>query len=237
MRTLISGTSAAALLLLSAAPALSQETLLPIANVTCGDLAKADPAYQAALVYYAAGYRDGVNYARAAGSEAALAGASSIPIETPSAPPSEASSSASAPAGTASDSNPAIIGGLTLQAQEVITACAASPDVLLTEIVSNHGGARGVQAAPSAAGIPAASNPTAGANTDPSAAAAASAANPPIDGAQGGTSAVQNDLGAASTQLQQNLSTPPGAATPAPGVAPTIPGATGAPAPGAATSP
>ena len=239
MRVITASASAAVILLAGMTPALPQESLLPIAQVTCGDIAKADPAYQAALVYYAAGYRDGVNYARAASSEAALAGASStsIPIETPSAPPSESSSSASA-AQADSGAKSGIVGGLTLQAQEVISACADSPDVLLTEIISNHGGARGVQAAPSAAGIPAASNPTAGANTDPSAAAAASAANPPLGGGQSGTSAIQNDLGAASMQLQQNLSTPPGAATPSPGTAPTIPGATGPTAtPGTTTSP
>jgi hypothetical protein len=233
MRTFVSGVSAAAMLLLSAAPALPQETLLPIATVTCGDLAKADPAYQAALVYYAAGYRDGVNYARAATSEAALADASSssIPVVTPSAPPSDASSATSSSASAeGGGTNSATIGGLTLQAQEVITACAASPDVLLTEIISNHGGARGVQASPSAVGVPAASSPMAGASQDTSAASAASAANPP-----GGASAVQNDLGAASTRLQQNIGTPPGGAAPA---TPIIPGATGATAtPGAATSP
>jgi hypothetical protein len=232
MRTFVSDVSAAAMLLLSAAPALPQETLLPMATVTCGDLAKADPAYQAALVYYAAGYRDGVNYARAATSDAALdASSSSIPVVTPSAPPSDASSATSSSASAeGTGTNSATIGGLTLQAQEVITACAASPDVLLTEIISNHGGARGVQASPSAVGVPAASSPMAGASQDTSAASAASAANRP-----GGASAVQNDLGAASTQLQQNIGTPPGGAAPA---TPTIPGATGATAtPGATTSP
>src|SRR3569833_2827488 len=39
---------------------------LPIASVTCGQIAQVPAAYQAALIYYAAGYRDGLDYARAA---------------------------------------------------------------------------------------------------------------------------------------------------------------------------
>ncbi len=140
-----------AVLAASAFPALAQTQPLPIASVTCADLAKAAPAYQAALVFYAAGYRDGVDYANAADSAPTPSVMPSSDI-TPAAPSSddgvaEAAASVSQEMAADKGTGPAI-GGLVLQAGDVIKSCDEAPNALLTDIVTNLGGARGPQGGP-----------------------------------------------------------------------------------------
>jgi hypothetical protein len=246
MRSLPAGTAPIALLLAATTgvPAQAGPGAPAISAVTCGEIADAAPDYQAALVYYAAGYREGRNFGlaeadRVAATEAdESAPASANRSETPiPAAPSSSERGVSATAAASSSAaehtyagSPQIVGGLTLQAQEIIAACGAAPDVLLTDIISNHGGATGFQGSPSAGGVPA----TAG--TGPP---ASSSASPSGGGAPAGSSALSNsgadavssDLNAASGQLQQNLqSAPPVGATATPS-----PGATPAPGTGATT--
>jgi hypothetical protein len=234
---------ASALICLAIGPALPQsEQQLPIATVTCGDIAGVPAAYQAALIFYAAGYRDGLDYARAVATTAAAA-PSTLPANptisseaaVASAPEASSADKANSPAETTAGGTK-IVGGLVLQVQDVVAACASAPRAFLSDIIANHGGARGPQGSPSAA-VPAVSTPGGGAPADSGGVAPASAAPgvsqpAPATTTNSGTSAVSADLGAATQQLQQNLapSVAPGA-TPPPG---TTPGAT---TPGAATSP
>jgi hypothetical protein len=242
MRLLPTGVCGAALLLAATPGALAQAGggAPAIATVTCGDISDVPPDYQAALVYYAAGYREGVNFGLAAADRAAST-ASSEPAGPVAAAPSSSEAPGSSPGSSAGLSSsasaaktseagaPKIVGGLTLQAQEIIDACGAAPDVLLTDIISNHGGATGFQGSPSAGGIVAggggtatSSSPPTGASTQPGSSALSNS----------GTDAVSNDLNAAGGQFEQNLqSAPPigGTATaPAPGTTAPAPGGTGA---------
>src|SRR5690349_14237142 len=149
--------AASAALLLTTGPAMPQSVAPPaIANLRCSDIAKADPAYQAALVYYAAGYRDGVDYTMALNSTAANQASSAIsamattPIASTPASSSdlasmaETSNAGSSTASSAQSSNStSTLGGLTLQAQDVIAACKSAPDALVTDIIANRGGGTG----------------------------------------------------------------------------------------------
>lgn len=221
--------SAVALLLIVVSAAAQMSAQLPIASVTCADLSSASAPYQAALVYYAAGYRDGVDYAMTLANTAgvqppasALASAQTSAIAPlssgPSAVATASSASAPAPQGSA-----AVVGGLTLQAADVIKACAQSPNALLTDIIANRGGGRGlVGATPAPTGLTA----TSAAQPAPTGTTGMSIA-PETVPSNGGTTAVSNDLQGASQQLQQNVASSaiapvsiaptPAQTTPAPG--------------------
>jgi len=214
-----------AMLALAASPAFAQLAQpLPIATVTCRDIAKVQPAYQAAVIYYAAGYRDGLDYGLSVqGVQTAQAQASAA-IASPSAP---AASSAPPPGATVDTNNggsnaTGVVAGLTLQPQDIITACKAAPDVLLTDIIVNHGGATGMHGTPG--GI--VSGPVSGAVVSNgsgdvpanSSGGAASTTNGsrtagPNSTTNSGASAVNNDLTNAGAQNQQNIAAPPGTAT------------------------
>jgi hypothetical protein len=231
------------LVLLAGGPALAQggEDALPIASLTCADIAKVPADYQAALIYYAAGYRDGLDYARA--SLTVPTQASKLPVEI--APPAaSASSSEVPPAASASGSAASsaegdgngggeVVAGLTLQSADIVTACAAAPHAFLTDIISDHGGARGLigatTPAPQTFTTPAPANGAAGATLP-----ANGTASQPAATDNSGAAAVSSDLGAAGQQLQQNTG---GMVTPQsiPGASP--PAATGPGAGAGATSP
>lgn len=254
MRLVPVAISAIALGLFAAAGALSQsDSGAPaVAALTCGEIAEAPPAYQAALVYYAAGYRQGLTYERTVAS-AGPDPSSSLPVEAIGSAPAGSSelagdgvsgSSSSAEAAPASASSqassnaaaPNVIAGLTLQAQDIITACSAAPDVLVTDIIANHGGATGFAGSPSAGGGQTTAGGTAVTTTQSSAPPAGALAGGSSAMTNSGTDAVSNDLNAASGQLQQNIQTSPpiggGTTSPAPGTTTTpAPGATGTTSP------
>ena len=214
-----------AMLALAASPAFAQLAQpLPIATVTCRDIAKVQPAYQAAVIYYAAGYRDGLDYGLSVqGVQTAQAQASAA-IASPSAP---AASSAPPPGATVDTNNggsnaTGVVAGLTLQPQDIITACKAAPDVLLTDIIVNHGGATGMHGTPGgivsgpvsgavvsngSGDVPANSSGGAASTTNGSGTAG------PNSTTNSGASAVNNDLTNAGAQNQQNIAAPPGTAT------------------------
>ncbi|HVY51039.1 MAG TPA: hypothetical protein VHA07_05700 [Devosia sp.] len=130
---------------LGALPAMAQTAsggAGSIATVTCGDIASLPVAYQAALIYYAAGYGDGLaaaaNGGLATGAASAPADAGAAANDASSASGSEASSSAGGGA-----SGGAMIGGLGLQAQAIITACQADASALLTDVIAKNGGSAG----------------------------------------------------------------------------------------------
>jgi len=220
---------AAGALLLAAGPAMPQSAQngqpLPIATVTCADIANVPKAYQAALIYYAAGYRDGVDYARSTETTAVNA-ASQLPVEiSPSSPSSEASassaeSSAQSSASSAASSSSAasggsgtpIVGGLVLQVQDVIAACTGAPQAFLTDIIADHGGARGYQGSPSASGqITAAPAPASGAGASASQPAASSGT-----GQAPNALAIPADSSAAPPASPTNAPAPPPAASSSP---------------------
>ena len=126
------------LVLLPGGPALAQggEDALPIASLTCADIAKVPATYQAALIYYAAGYRDGLDYARA--SLTVPTQASKLPVEI--APPAASASSSEVPPAASASGSAAgkgdVVAGLTLQSADIVTACAAAPHAFLTDIIS-----------------------------------------------------------------------------------------------------
>jgi hypothetical protein len=236
MRSAAIATSAA-LLLFSVGPAMPQSVEAPaIAQLRCSDIVNVDPAYQAALVYYAAGYRDGSDYAMAlsntAGTQAssALSAMASDNVASVPAPSSASSSSASTPAGAASTSASAtpILGGLTLQAQVVIDGCKQSPNALLTDIIANRGGGTGFKGTPG--GAPTATGGGAGGTTlpNPSGTTAASGATPGAASASGAAGVVSSVVEGASQQIQQGLSS---TAPPSPAAS-----AAGTPAPAAGAS-
>lgn len=165
---IVSLAAAATLLILAVGPAVPQSVEQPeISALRCSDLSGADPAYQAALIYYAAGYRDGVDYAMAlnssVGSQAssAISALATIPSTPASGPPplpgpvastlgatsapDSASASSAAPAGR-------VLGGLTLRAQDVLEGCATAPDALVTDIIANRGGGTGFRGTPGGTG-------------------------------------------------------------------------------------
>jgi hypothetical protein len=221
----------------SVGPTTAQSVQPPaIAALRCSDIANADPAYQAALVYYAAGYRDGLDYAMALNTSvstqtsSALSAMASTPSSAVPAAPSfpgavaaegnvasEPPSAASSSAPASRTAFPAVLGGLVLQAQPVIDACKQSPNALLTDIIANrgggtgfkgnHGGAPGAAPAGTSTTLPATGGTTGAGSTAP--AGAASVGGPP---------AVSSDLQGASQQLQHSLSsgTPPPASAAAP---------------------
>lgn len=214
-----------AMLALAVSPAFAQLAQpLPIATVTCRDIAKVQPAYQAAVIYYAAGYRDGLDYGLSVqGVQTAQAQASAA-IASPSAP---AASSAPPPGATVDTNNggsnaTGVVAGLTLQPQDIITACKAAPDVLLTDIIVNHGGATGMHGTPGgivsgpvsgavvsngSGDVPANSSGGAASTTNGSGTAG------PNSTTNSGASAVNDDLNNAGAQNQQNIAAPPGTAT------------------------
>jgi len=226
-----------AALVAAATPAMAQSGLpqpLPIATVTCSEIADVSPAYQAALIYYAAGYRQGVDYGLAVGGTVAASSAQPSGAAVASAPSSSAGSTSSAssnPAAPAPGSGD-VVAGLTLQAQDIVTACRASPAALLTDIIVNHGGATGSGGTPG--GI--VSGPTSGAvvsngsgdlpvNASGSTVTTGGAGTTTGSGTgtagtnsttNSGIGAVTNDLNNAGAQNQKNIATPPG----------TVPGAT-----------
>lgn len=233
--------ASSALIVLAGAPALAQsgDDALPIASLTCADIAKVPATYQAALIYYAAGYRDGLDYARA--SLTVPTQASKLPVEI--APPAASASSSEVPpaasaSGSAASSAEAsgsgkgdVVAGLTLQSADIVTACAAAPHAFLTDIISDHGGARGLigatTPAPQTFTTPA---PASGAASTPAPAGGTSSQPAATDNS--GAAAVSSDLGAAGQQLQQSTG---GTVTPQP-----IPGASSSAATGTgigATSP
>lgn len=153
MHKLLIGTSSAILLAASAAsPAMAQATNTTgpgsIANVTCGDIASLPVAYQAALIYYAAGYQDGLT-ASTSGTGGASTSSSGDAAASASASAELGSSAASGEMGSSAASSEstggsgAMIGGLGLQAQDIVSACASSPTSLLTEVISSNGGSAG----------------------------------------------------------------------------------------------
>jgi hypothetical protein len=232
------------LVLLPGGPAVAQggEDALPIASLTCADIAKVPADYQAALIYYAAGYRDGLDYARA--SLTVPTQASKLPLEITAPAASSASSSEVPPASSANaaaassaegdgNSGGEVVAGLTLQSADIVTACAAAPHAFLTDIISDHGGARGLigatTPAPQTFTTPAPANGAAGATLP-----ANGTASQPAATDNSGAAAVSSDLGAAGQQLQQNTG---GMVTPQsiPGASP--PAATGPGAGAGATSP
>ena len=238
--------ASAALLLLAVGPAIPQSVQAPaISTLRCSDIASADAAYQAALVYYAAGYRDGADYAMAlnsttanqassalsamASNQVASAPASGSATATGSGAGSITASSAAAASTNASSSAAAapILGGLTLQAQDVITACKSSPNALVTDIVANRGGGTGFKGTPG--GAPGAAAGGAGGTTLPNTSGGAGGAAAGASGAataSGAGATVSNIVQGVSQQIQQGISsTAPGGA-----------GATGAGTP-AASSP
>jgi hypothetical protein len=214
-----------AMLALAVSPAFAQLAQpLPIATVTCRDIAKVQPAYQAAVIYYAAGYRDGLDYGLSVqGVQTAQAQASAA-IASPSAP---AASSAPPPGATVDTNNggsnaTGVVAGLTLQPQDIITACKAAPDVLLTDIIANHGGATGMHGTPGgivsgpvsgavvsngSGDVPANSSGGAASTTNGSGTAGTNSTT------NSGAGAVNDDLNNAGAQNQQNIAAPPGTAT------------------------
>ena len=214
-----------AMLALAVSPAFAQLAQpLPIATVTCRDIAKVQPAYQAAVIYYAAGYRDGLDYGLSVqGVQTAQAQASAA-IASPSAP---AASSAPPPGATVDTNNggsnaTGVVAGLTLQPQDIITACKAAPDVLLTDIIVNHGGATGMHGTPGgivsgpvsgavvsngSGDVPANSSGGAASTTNGSRTAGTNSTT------NSGAGAVNDDLNNAGAQNQQNIAAPPGTAT------------------------
>jgi len=214
-----------AMLALAVSPAFAQLAQpLPIATVTCRDIAKVQPAYQAAVIYYAAGYRDGLDYGLSVqGVQTAQAQASAA-IASPSAP---AASSAPPPGATVDTNNggsnaTGVVAGLTLQPQDIITACKAAPDVLLTDIIVNHGGATGMHGTPGgivsgpvsgavvsngSGDVPANSSGGAASTTNGSGTAGTNSTT------NSGAGAVNDDLNNAGAQNQQNIAAPPGTAT------------------------
>ena len=223
------------LVLLPGGPALAQggEDALPIASLTCADIAKVPATYQAALIYYAAGYRDGLDYARA--SLTVPTQASKLPVEI--APPAASASSSEVPPAASASGSAAgkgdVVAGLTLQSADIVTACAAAPHAFLTDIISDHGGARGLIGA---------TTPAPQTFTTPAPASGAAGTTPPANGTasqpaaidNSGAAAVSSDLGAAGQQLQRSTG---GMVTPQPIPGASPPAATGPGAGAGATSP
>ena len=223
------------LVLLPGGPALAQggEDALPIASLTCADIAKVPADYQAALIYYAAGYRDGLDYARA--SLTVPTQARKLPLEI--APPAASASSSEVPPAASASGSAAgkgdVVAGLTLQSADIVTACAAAPHAFLTDIISDHGGARGLIGA---------TTPAPQTFTTPAPASGAAGTTPPANGTasqpaatdNSGAAAVSSVLGAAGQQLQRSTG---GMVTPQPIPGASPPAATGAGAGAGATSP
>ena len=235
-----------AMLALAVSPAFAQLAQpLPIATVTCRDIAKVQLAYQAAVIYYAAGYRDGLDYGLSVQGVQTARSSSALPsTDLGSAAPSAPSTQAQASAAIASPSAPAassapppgatvdtnnggsnatgVVAGLTLQPQDIITACKAAPDVLLTDIIVNHGGATGMHGTPGgivsgpvsgavvsngSGDVPANSSGGAASTTNGSGTAGTNSTT------NSGAGAVNDDLNNAGAQNQQNIAAPPGTAT------------------------
>lgn len=89
-------------------------------DLTCSDIASLGEAHAAALVYYIAGYQDAQ---MSAGGEA-MAAETAAPAE------------GEAPAQQSAE----MIGGVTLSAAAVITACQASPDMRVADVITAQGG-------------------------------------------------------------------------------------------------
>ena len=213
-----------AMLALAVSPAFAQLAQpLPIATVTCRDIAKVQPAYQAAVIYYAAGYRDGLDYGLSVQGVQTARSSSALPsTDLGSAAPSAPAPGATVDTNNGGSNATGVVAGLTLQPQDIITACKAAPDVLLTDIIVNHGGATGMHGTPGgivsgpvsgavvsngSGDVPANSSGGAASTTNGSGTAG------PNSTTNSGASAVNNDLTNAGAQNQQNIAAPPGTAT------------------------
>jgi hypothetical protein len=131
MRNFLLGTTSALLVLAGNGVALSQSSqpASPITSVTCSQIATLPASTQAALIYYAAGYRDGQNGGQTYGSGDQVTGNSS--------------SSSEGDSGSSAAANPPLVapvGGLTLDAQVIVIACGASADAKLVDVIGNNGG-------------------------------------------------------------------------------------------------
>jgi hypothetical protein len=156
-------TAGSVLAMLAAGTALGQSTTATgnsqIGSLTCGDIAALPIANQAALIYYAAGYRDGLvdgagggamgsgSSTDASGSTTSMSSANDTSGVSSSAADSGMSSAESGSGSTtqsgASGSDNGLVGGLGLDAQLVVTACATSADALLTDVIGTSGGTSG----------------------------------------------------------------------------------------------
>lgn len=157
-----------ALAMLSAGTAFGQSTTATgnsqIGSLTCGDIASLPLANQAALIYYAAGYRDGLvdgggtgpsgngdavrNTSEASGTPSSsamdMSGMSSSAADSGMSS-AEGGSDTSSQSGASDSGAPdsGLVGGLGLDAQLVVTACTTSADALLTDVIGTSGGTSG----------------------------------------------------------------------------------------------
>jgi hypothetical protein len=129
--------------LLAVVPALAQSGAgmagnSQIGSLTCQDISGVSEANQAALIYYAAGYRDGLADASNATSD------TSGGADTSSASNSSSSSASSAETGSDAGLTNGPLGGLALSASDIIAACSSSPTMLLSDVIASNGGAMGM---------------------------------------------------------------------------------------------
>jgi hypothetical protein len=139
-RYIVAATSFVALL--AVVPALAQSGAgmagnSQIGTLTCQDISGLSEANQAALIYYAAGYRDGLADASNAG------GDTGNTSDASSASDATSSSASSTDTGSGNGSTSGPLGGLALSATDVISACSSSPTMLLSDVIASNGGAMG----------------------------------------------------------------------------------------------
>jgi len=213
-----------------------------ISQVTCGNLKGLSSAYRTALVYFAAGYQQGAFDART-GVESSMPQPSASSIEAPSAAPlgnasastelgavtvtdpsmsrmeaSAASSASAALNATGPSSEEPIVGGLQLDAQAVLDACAKTPDAQLSDVIAANGGTPGGTAV------------TTTTNTGVGTGNIATSTQPSSAAASAPSGEVSNDLNIVSQQLDNSVvsnqieaSAPPAPGTVTPGTTTTSP--------------
>jgi len=153
MRT-ISCATALALFGLLPAQAFAQaddsgaDTLNPVASMRCSALGELDDAGRVTALYYLAGYADGerdaMTFATVGTSTEAASGSAAA---QPAAPPAEAQPAPDASGGQSqgqaaappASRRPAVLP--MLSEQEILAACAQSPDSRIVDIITAHGGA------------------------------------------------------------------------------------------------
>lgn len=146
-------------------------------DLTCSDIASLGEAHAAALVYYIAGYQDAQ---MSAGGEAAAEPAA--PAEGETAPAEGAAAPAEGEAPAQQPATAEMVGGVTLSAAAVITACQDSPDMRVADVITAQGGSGAMPVAASAQ-PPAGGQAEPAQDAQPAEGASAEPATPPAEGA------------------------------------------------------
>jgi hypothetical protein len=131
-----------------------------IGTLTCADIAGLSETDASAIIYYAAGYQDGLRDSDMEAEDGSADSSAAANASADAASPGAASqdAAANAPANAEGDnaavggvsatpdipgSGGKMVGGLGLQANTIIGACSSSPDALISDTIADNGGSAG----------------------------------------------------------------------------------------------